>query len=60
VVIGDREDDIRAAHDNGLKGVGASYGYGRDGELAEADALASSASELPTALERLLSAATPD
>ena len=56
VVIGDREDDIRAAHDNGLMGVGASYGYGVAGELAEADALASSASELPSVLARLLSA----
>jgi len=60
VVIGDREEDIRAAHDNELMGVGASYGYGVGSELAEADALAGSAWELPRVLARLLSAGRSD
>lgn len=46
VVVGDRWDDIAAAHENGLRAVGAAYGYGPPDELAEADALAREVGEL--------------
>ena len=38
VLVGDRYDDVDAAHANGLTALGAAYGYGRTGELAHADA----------------------
>ncbi|MCU0611908.1 MAG: HAD family hydrolase [Candidatus Eisenbacteria bacterium] len=37
-VIGDRSEDIDAAHANGILAIGARYGYGTVGELATADA----------------------
>jgi phosphoglycolate phosphatase-like HAD superfamily hydrolase len=54
IVIGDRAEDIAAARANGAFAVGAAYGYGRAGELEEADAVVSSAAELPEAVIRLL------
>jgi len=41
VVVGDRRYDIEAAHGNGLKAIGVTYGYGTYGELIQsgADAL---------------------
>jgi len=39
MVVGDREDDISSARDNGLLSLGCLYGYARKGELDEADAL---------------------
>jgi phosphoglycolate phosphatase-like HAD superfamily hydrolase len=47
VVIGDRRDDIEAAHRNGLKAVAAEYGYGTLEEITSADAIAASPSDLP-------------
>jgi len=48
VVIGDRWDDVLAAHHNGLPAIGAAYGYGAPGELAEAEALAHAPAALPS------------
>ena len=36
-LVGDKESDIRAAHIYGIHSVGALWGYGATGELAEAD-----------------------
>jgi len=54
-MIGDREHDVRAAHANGVRAVGALWGYGSRDELvaAGADALATAPAELPTALASL-------
>ncbi len=54
VVIGDRGDDIEAAHRNGLKAVAAAYGYGSADEISPADALARSPSDLPGIVLRFL------
>jgi phosphoglycolate phosphatase-like HAD superfamily hydrolase len=54
IVIGDRRDDIEAAHQNGLKVISATYGYGWVEELGSADAAASSPSELPRLVRTLL------
>ena len=47
VVIGDRLADIEAAHDNGLRAIAASYGYGTDAEMASADRVARSPLDIP-------------
>ncbi len=47
VVIGDRNDDLEAARANGLRSIGCVYGYGADGELEGADAIATRPSQLP-------------
>ena len=47
IVVGDRWDDVEAAHGNGLRAIGAAYGYGPLRELLEADALAHTPGELP-------------
>lgn len=52
VVVGDRQDDIDAAHANGLAAIGILWGYGSEIELvtAQADALCAS----PQALTKVL------
>ncbi|MDP6071010.1 MAG: HAD family hydrolase [SAR202 cluster bacterium] len=47
VVVGDRQDDVRAAKENGLGSVGAGYGFGKKGELDGADAIAESFGRVP-------------
>jgi phosphoglycolate phosphatase len=56
VVIGDRAVDIEAAHAHGLPAIGVTYGYGTEQELAEAgaDAITSTATELPDLVHMLL------
>ena len=54
LVVGDRGDDVEAAHRNGINAVAASYGYGSSAELAQADARAESAWEIPKAVDLLL------
>ena len=54
VVIGDRRDDIEAAHQNGIPAVAATYGYGSEAELESADAAAASPSVLPDLVTSLL------
>jgi phosphoglycolate phosphatase len=46
LVIGDRADDIEAAHENGLYAIASGYGYGKPGELDAADATAHTPAEL--------------
>jgi phosphoglycolate phosphatase len=46
VVVGDREHDVAAARDNGLRVVGCTWGYGSVEELAGADLLCDSPAEL--------------
>ena len=57
VVIGDRHDDVEAARANGLLAVGCVYGYGADGELDAADAVAAGAAEIPGLIRGLLEGA---
>ena len=45
-MIGDRVNDIRAAHANGVRAIGALWGYGSREELAEAEALVATPTEL--------------
>jgi phosphoglycolate phosphatase len=54
IVIGDRGDDIQAAHQNGLWAIAAKYGYGAVEELEAADAAAVSLSDLPHLVRLLL------
>jgi phosphoglycolate phosphatase len=54
IVIGDRHDDIEAAHENGALAIAACYGYGSSEELASADAAAHSPAELPGLVRSLL------
>lgn len=54
VVIGDRADDVAAAHANGGMAIGAAYGFGAPEELRDADALVCAPSEIPLAVARLV------
>jgi len=54
IVVGDRHDDIEAAHANGARAVGAAYGFGGDRELAGADARIAGIRELPGMIERMV------
>jgi phosphoglycolate phosphatase len=54
VVVGDRGDDVRAAHENGLPAIGVTYGMGGAGEVEKADAFAGSPSELPGLVREFL------
>jgi phosphoglycolate phosphatase len=56
IVIGDRREDVDAAHATGIPAIGAAYGYGGAGELDEADAVVSSPAEVPGAVAGLLRA----
>jgi len=52
-VIGDRRDDIEAAHQNGLVAIASRYGYGSEAELAAADAALRAFADLPSLLYQL-------
>jgi len=54
IVVGDRHDDISAAHANGALAIGAAYGFGSQAELHDADAVAARAADIPAAIEELL------
>jgi len=54
VVIGDRRDDITAAHANGALAVACRYGFGKPEELAAADAAVSGPSEWRRVIEQVL------
>ena len=54
LVIGDRWDDIEAAHANGLPAIGAAWGYAASGELDEADIVIEEPRHLRAAALRLL------
>lgn len=53
VMIGDRFNDQEAAVRNKILFVACEYGYGKSGELDEADARAYSIAELPEIITRL-------
>lgn len=55
-MVGDRGDDIEAAHANGGLGIAAAYGFGSAGEHRSADARLSKPAELPELIRGLLSA----
>ena len=50
VMIGDRDNDLRAARANGVRAVGVLWGYGSAEELALADAIVATPAELPDVL----------
>lgn len=54
VMVGDRGDDIEAAHALGLKAIAASYGFGSQKELAGADAHAAHPGAIADAVQQLL------
>lgn len=53
-VVGDRYDDVAAAHAHGASAIAASYGFGSPEELAGADAFILTAGEIPAAVAELL------
>jgi len=53
VMIGDSDNDLRAARANGVRSVGVLWGYGTATELADADAIVATPAELPDVLLRL-------
>jgi phosphoglycolate phosphatase len=55
VVVGDRLDDVQAAHASNLVAVAVNYGYGSARELSAADVTVAAATELPAVLRSLLS-----
>ncbi len=56
IIIGDRFHDIETATQNDLLSIGCGYGYGSPDELAAADIIVNSITEIPDAVEQLLSA----
>jgi phosphoglycolate phosphatase len=52
VMIGDRDNDVRAARANGVRAVGVLWGYGTATELADADAIVATPAELPDVVLR--------
>ena len=54
IMIGDRHHDIDAARAVEMKSIGVTWGYGPVEELAQADALCASPTEIETAIARLL------
>jgi phosphoglycolate phosphatase-like HAD superfamily hydrolase len=59
LVIGDRSDDVQAAHENGLPIIAAAYGYGAATELAQADAALASVYALPHLVHMLMDTHLP-
>jgi phosphoglycolate phosphatase-like HAD superfamily hydrolase len=53
-LVGDRQDDVEAAHANGLAVIGTSYGYGRAGELEAADLQVAAPADLLAAIDSIL------
>jgi phosphoglycolate phosphatase len=61
-MIGDRASDVLAAARNGIRAIGAAWGYGAPGELAEAGAalVLQAPAELPSAVRNLVPAMQVD
>lgn len=55
IVIGDRFHDIETAVRNGLRSIGCGYGYSEGDELKNADIIVNDITEIPGAVEKLLS-----
>lgn len=51
VLVGDTGNDFEAAAANGVRSIGVAWGYGRPEELAQADAICRSSSELEHAVQ---------
>ena len=53
-MVGDRENDVRGARENGLPCIGVLYGYGSREELTEAGAarIAATVEELKKCLDK--------
>ncbi len=58
VLVGDRSHDVVGAQENGIRCIGALWGYGSRAELAGADALAADVDELASLLGLALDHAT--
>ncbi len=56
IVVGDRRDDILAAHANGALAIATYYGFGDHGELSDADARVNAVTEVPDAVRKLVAA----
>ena len=54
IVIGDRNDDIAAAHANGALAIAARYGFGSEEEVEEADAHVHKPSDIPASVAALI------
>ncbi|MFC2031112.1 HAD family hydrolase [Chloroflexota bacterium] len=54
VIVGDRQDDIEAAHQNELPAIATAYGYGSAAERRLADAVAESPPDLPDLIRRFV------
>jgi len=54
IVVGDRDDDVSAAHANGALVIAVSYGFGSAEELAGADGTIHAAAEIPETVRRLM------
>lgn len=57
IVVGDRRDDVESAHAHGALAVGAAYGFGGADELTQADAVVLNASEILSAISKLVAPA---
>ena len=57
LVVGDRRDDVEAAHRNGLRAVAVTYGYGHLRELRTADGFADTPADLPALVRQMLGSA---
>ncbi len=55
ILVGDRRDDIEAAHYHNGRGIAATYGFGSPEEWRDADACINSISELPRCVEKFFS-----
>ncbi len=53
IMVGDRVHDVRAAHCNGVRAVGALWGFGTREELADAEFLCERPEDLPAVLSGL-------
>ena len=53
VMVGDRHHDIAAAHANGCRAIGVTYGYGSTDELVQADTMYMSPADIADAISTL-------
>lgn len=54
VMVGDRDNDLRAGHANGMAVIAALWGYGDPVEMAASDVLLNDPADLPAAVNRLV------
>lgn len=54
VLVGDRHDDIDAAHAHGAFAIAACYGFGNENEWRNADARVMAVNEIPAAISSLI------